>query len=239
MLPNDRDPLTLATRLERAALAVLTPGQPRADALAAAEHLIHPERFTDELGNARPTDALVIRHVAHCLRLEHASTVPSAPTHASADAALWQALLPASPIALSGLRDLLAHATTQTPDDPAPAIAQPARTTIEVWTETELCGLHALWWHAQRARDRDLLARVDRARAYLTEHIQPDNATNHPWAIHVFALAAARGGDGAADLFAQQLLHNCVVSTGLPDRRSAWILLDAALALRASAEPRA
>lgn len=64
--------------------------------------------------------------------------------------------------------------------------------------------------------------------------LQPDNATNHPWAIHVFAAIAADENNAHADLYAQSLLHNALIDGGEPDTFSALILLDAAHALSAS-----
>jgi len=61
-------------------------------------------------------------------------------------------------------------------------------TALEVWTETELSGLHALS-HVHRigrhATDK-IQVRMRRAVEFHLENTQPDNATNHPWAIHVF-----------------------------------------------------
>ena len=66
--------------------------------------------------------------------------------------------------------------------------------------------------------------------------LQPDNATNRPWAAHVFALLATRTGDPAATLHAQTLAHNCRVATGVPDRVSSLGLADAARARDAIVE---
>lgn len=106
---------------------------------------------------------------------------------------------------------------------------------IEVWTETELRGLHALWWHAHRTRNPHLASLVESSRRWLIDHIQPDNATNRPWGAHVFLLAGF-GTDNASHesrLFAETLIHNCQVTLGRADSLSAWILIDSARALRA------
>ncbi len=95
---------------------------------------------------------------------------------------------------------------------------------IEMWTEAELSGLHALWWHAQHSvaiRARCLLAAE-----WLIAEIQPDNATNRPWSMHVFAEMAI-GGNGDAGMYAQTLMHNCMVG-GSVDRFSACVMWDAA-----------
>lgn len=112
-----------------------------------------------------------------------------------------------------------------------PLFAQSRFTTIEVWTEAELCGLHALAGVArQRGRD-DLRRRASSCREWHVRHTQPDNATNRPWALHVFLL------DGGIDApesrhYAETLLSNAM-TTG-PEPLSAWILLDAASELEKS-----
>ncbi|MGP1272488.1 MAG: hypothetical protein ACTS22_04070 [Phycisphaerales bacterium] len=99
---------------------------------------------------------------------------------------------------------------------------------IEVWTEIELAAVHSAWalpgWRAAS----------ESAARWLLEEIQPDNATNLPWAAHVFAAIAARGNQEAR-LYAETLLHNCVVGRGRPDDLSALILLDSAALLRSAA----
>jgi hypothetical protein len=101
---------------------------------------------------------------------------------------------------------------------------------VEAWTEAELCGLHALWGLASRRGRDDWVRRCDRARDWHLENTQPDNATNRPWALHVFLLA----GTAEGRLYAETLLHNAVVTAGRPDLLSAWILLDAARRLDAA-----
>lgn len=99
--------------------------------------------------------------------------------------------------------------------------------TIEVWTETELACVHAAWSLGGPWRD------AARASAFwLLEHIQPDNATNHPWAVHAFAAFADETDNPELDLYAQSLLHNCMVTAGRPDTYSALILLHAARSLQ-------
>jgi len=112
-------------------------------------------------------------------------------------------------------------------DDTGPLIDRSAVVTIEVWTDAELAALHAL---SCLAADRNRPAWRDRANAardWHMEHTQPDNATNRPWALHVFRLA-----DTPESLhYAETLLHNCMAMTGTPDPLSALILLDSADAL--------
>lgn len=99
---------------------------------------------------------------------------------------------------------------------------------VEVWTETELSALHALSWLAVwSGRSADSARALDAA-AWHVEHLQPDNATNHPWGLHVFLwLERERPGLGAR-LTAETLLSNCQVSLGRPDLLSAYILRDSA-----------
>ncbi len=67
-------------------------------------------------------------------------------------------------------------------------------------------------WHAQAEAVRD----------WHIENTQPDNATNRPWALHVFLLAGSPEGRH----YAETLLHNALV-TG-PEPFCAWILMDVA-----------
>ena len=100
---------------------------------------------------------------------------------------------------------------------------------IEIWTETELSALHAAWWFGLEAPHWS--RRVFEAARWHVEHTQPDNATGLPWAIHVMVDLACTEADSGAELFAQTLLHNCLIDGGHPDRRAALILHDAASAL--------
>lgn len=100
---------------------------------------------------------------------------------------------------------------------------------IEVWTESELCGLHAL---ARLRRTRpdvgpDIARRLRTAILWHVEHTQPDNATHRPWAVHLFL----GHPDPEIDLYGQALLH-AYEAAGHEDRDAAWILLDAAREIR-------
>jgi hypothetical protein len=103
---------------------------------------------------------------------------------------------------------------------------------VEVWTEADLCGLHALGRLA-RARGRDDWAtRALAVAAWHVEHTQPDNATNRPWAVSVFLSLATPEGRS----YAETLVHNCLAMSGRPDPLSAWILADAARELELGGE---
>ncbi|TVQ62572.1 MAG: hypothetical protein EA378_04390 [Phycisphaerales bacterium] len=102
---------------------------------------------------------------------------------------------------------------------------------IEVWTEGELAALHALDRFARRQDSAGLRERIASAVRWHLAEIQPDNATNRPWAIHVFVRAGVVDGAIEALMHAQTMLHNCRVSLGHADRFSACLLEDAARAL--------
>ncbi|TVS07353.1 MAG: hypothetical protein EA423_04405 [Phycisphaerales bacterium] len=143
----------------------------------------------------------------------------------------WVALLDAAPLPqLTPEGPLL-------PEDPEEA--------IEVWSEHELAALHAAWWIARS--NNDLRNRIDAAVRWHTENLQPDNATNHPWAVHVFAEFALRTGDADARLHADTICSNYQVLQSQaarpiaeePEDRadlfSALIMLDASRAMRSAA----
>lgn len=114
-------------------------------------------------------------------------------------------------------------------------LEQGAFRAIETWTDAELSALHALWWIARDRGRPDLAARLDRARAWHLEHTQPDNATNRPWAVHLFALA----GTAECDHYAETLLHDAIALEGRPTALGGVLLHDAAEALAvADADPR-
>src|SRR5690606_29098807 len=175
--------------------------------------------FADELGHRRGVDApfLAWRRLA----AGDATVAPVAPAPGeSPDIAFWRAVVDRSVNI-----DRLAAAPSG--GDPAPIIPPGSIGAIEVWTEAELCSLHALWRIARLRGRGDLLARCLDAARWHVEHLQPDNATNHPWAIHVFVIAAHRLGGYEHELHAQTMLHNCQITLGRPDALSAHILLDA------------
>lgn len=133
---------------------------------------------------------------------------------------------------LIGRDDLLLAASAGLVSVPEPVAGEgsiqhrSADDVIELWTERELTMVHAAWllegW-------TDI---AERSARWLINEIQPDNATNLPWAVQVFASLSIQDGSAEARLYAETLLHNCMVSAGRPDPLSALILLDAARQLR-------
>lgn len=100
---------------------------------------------------------------------------------------------------------------------------------IEVWTEGELCGLHALA-RLRRIREDHAGAIARRLRSAIKWHLentQPDNATHRPWGVHLFL----GHPEPEVDLYGQTLLHG-FEAAGRGDRDAAWILRDAAREIR-------
>jgi len=199
-------------------------------------------RFNDEAGHRRAIDPIFLN-----FRLSRSAptatsqpSTPQPPIHADKpDIALWQQLLhitsgtKADPKERKNQPPVSTNSSTD--NTPRPATLADPSGTIEVWTETDLCALHALGWlaqlHTNTPTRSTLRNRVTLAVLWYLEHIQPDNATNHPWAVHLFAAESCRPTAphaAEADLFAQTLLHNAIVTMGRPDRISAHILADAA-----------
>ena len=115
---------------------------------------------------------------------------------------------------------------------PGPLFDQGLWLALEVWTATELAALHALWNLAARRPERpEWRQRAEAHRTWFLNEIQPDNATNRPWAIHVFLL----DGGPEASFYAETLLHNA--QTVGDDLLSGWILKDAAAELAKTLVP--
>ncbi len=163
------------------------------------------EPFRDELGQQRATD----RALVHAAAGTNEST-PLVPSD-RIDEQLWSAQTTA---AARALIDLAGDGPLHEPE---------GRGAIEVWSATEFCAIHALWSIGLANADAPCLARAIHAARWHVEHTQPDNATNTPWGIHVFALANPEDSH-EGDMLAQTLLHNCIVQEGYPDNRSALIL---------------
>ncbi len=186
--------------------------------------------FADEFGHRRPVDRPFI---AWLTEADHPTDTLGALVHAdSPDVALWAVLATVQPVPAPVLA---LHRRTDWRSNFDAGSLFPQRNesgpiAIEVWTEVELSSLHALAWLAGRDPSLRPLVR-DTARWHI-ENLQPDNATNHPWAVHVFAAIGVLDANPDASMYAQTLLHNCQVSQGRPDAFSALILRDSARALR-------
>ncbi|MDX2115397.1 MAG: hypothetical protein SFZ24_07215 [Planctomycetota bacterium] len=180
------------------------------------------EGFRDELGQHRPTDEPFLRWRAH-----RAGAAPRrlAVIPGALDAALWASLLGDGADAESLLGGVAGAERSEM--DRGSLLPRSMHRTIEVWTETELAALHALSWLGRTSGRSHLSARCRDAVVWHVEHLQPDNATNRPWSVHLFAEAGV-AGDLDAQMYAETLLHNCRVGLGRPDRLSAHICLDAA-----------
>ena len=135
------------------------------------------------------------------------------------DEVLWPAALPGAGPRLRAEADRLLAAR------PGASLADGAGfLALEVWTECELSALHALSRLVRADPTPARAARLEELRRWHLEHTQPDNATNRPWALHVFA----RARDPESALYAETLLHNVRASDARNEPLSRWILLDAA-----------
>jgi hypothetical protein len=101
----------------------------------------------------------------------------------------------------------------------------------EPWWANELLILHALQSFALQQGDASLEDPIRRCVELHIAEIQPDHATNEPWAIHAFA----RHPDG--QMTAETLLHAAMVNNGGSlNATSQLIVGDALQALEASRE---
>lgn len=104
---------------------------------------------------------------------------------------------------------------------------------IETWTESELSSLQAIAWTALRNRSKAIMARVKLAAAWLAREVQPDNATQRPWAAGLFIVRSMDASLSAGEqqeyaLYAHTLIENALVGREHPDTFSACILWDSA-----------
>lgn len=183
--------------------------------------------FADAMGNRRRVDRPLLAHLAHA---------KPGPTPALSDLdpeeGVWWALH--DPAALNAAAiDFTAH---------GPLFPTLRQRGIEWWTQAELSGVHALSILAQQRNDPAIAARVDRNAMWLLDEVQPDNATQWPWAVHVFATIAIQDHRApsvrtAARHYAQTLVHNAIVNTGSPDPFAACILWSSANWLESSIKP--
>lgn len=197
-----------ATRLRSIAASAIPPALLRGDADVISA-------FRDEMGNRLAVDDALLASALG----GSPPTLPSATS--TADLAIWSAALSNPP-----------HSPALAAGEGAPLLVHPTDATIEVWTESELSALHALWKLARRSGDAALRTRCIAAAIWHAENIQPDNATNHPWATHVFYAAGAAIDRWDLRHHADTLVHNALVG-GRVRVRSAVILLDSARELEA------
>lgn len=183
-------------------------GTPLLEERPAGEAAAWVREFRDSAGHRRAVDRFILSHAMK-------TRVPGPDISARIDEpwlALWKAVAEGADCDPRLERDTGAL---------YPGLHERA---IEVWTEGELCGLHALAWLATGKPKEE--RRLQDAARWLIENIQPDNATGHPWGVHVFAWLGQ--DDVEADMYAQTLLHNSMAGRSEPDVFSAVILWDAA-----------
>jgi len=177
---------------------------------------IDAANFTDERGNRRDIDQAFL---AALLNLPLAADAATGHKHVT-DLHLWHAAaMPTD--SREWIDDLVSTGRS------GPVFGEPFAGTVEVFTESQLCALHALLRLATRERSERWLSHAVRSCLWLIENIQPDNGTNHPWGAHVFIVVEAMGLTDSGIMYADAMLTNCQVHQGKPDRRSALILHDA------------
>jgi hypothetical protein len=144
---------------------------------------------------------------------------------------LWSAVLSGA-----GLDALLATGIRW--ENEGPLWSRDDWSAIEVWTEAELCSLHALFRAGRTAAASGeagwaeaVRRRIESAIAWHLEYTQPDNATNRPWATHAFLVVGGSVDRGAARMYAETLVHNTQAQASA-DPTCRWILADAARELR-------
>lgn len=161
-----------------------------------------------------------------------------APAHEGAldpDSRLWWLLVGAK----AGAAETIDSATRERrATDAGSVFPQGLYRTIEVWTESELSSLHALWWLGRTGLEPSARERMLAAARWHLDNTQPDNATNRPWGVQVFLDLARADDDADARLYAETLLHNATAANGVPEPFSAAILLDCADALELMLEDR-
>lgn len=163
---------------------------------------------------------------------ESRSAAEHDPSHSFAEYSLWGALSHPTRSLPADLADRLSRWARAESADFEALVPRAERSAIEVWTDAGLSALHSVTWIAALDHRPELSVQAERTARWLIEHIQPDNATNHPWAAHLFIVLAERDGNDDARLYAETLIHNCRVSRGVPDPLSAHILADSGAWLR-------
>lgn len=200
------------------------------------------EVFRDDFGHTRPVDEpffawrrsrSLTQHPGNQDSYQLTPETQRLHTYTSPDVQLWASL---TERAIEPDRILTGPLTTpetrQKFDEHALFGQQNGKVPIEVWTEQELSSAHALCWLSDTRSTPVIKSSLDRAAAWYMKTLQPDNATNHPWAIQLFIELSINEPSlelrSSAKLYAETLLHNCQVNLGKPDLLSAHILTDAA-----------
>lgn len=149
-----------------------------------------------------------------------------APKGAAVSAAIWSTF--ARSVAGD---DAASEALRQAIDELSPtALATTIDDNPEPWWQQEMLILHALHSFALRQNDGSLIDKTLDCAAFHLAEIQPDHATNEPWAVHAYASHA----DGA--ITAETLLHAAHMNGGGSlNAASRWIAADALAALEAFA----
>ncbi|MDP1661618.1 MAG: hypothetical protein Q8L55_06845 [Phycisphaerales bacterium] len=141
-------------------------------------------------------------------------------------------VLPCDATYAAGGRGLLGDWNDQPADTPQVATA--------VWTDRELCALHALWTRARSADPADRARwarRGHQACRWLLANKRDSVEVALPWSAHVWVLVSEseprEWGSGLgteARVYAENLLHGCLKGRERPGggRRAAWILWHAA-----------
>ena len=177
-----------------------------------AERLAFIGGFVGDYGHRRPVDAAFLA----CLLGLEGSGLAAGGSHAP-DVELWSMCARGDSTPLPPWLD-----------GSGPLTPGHQTTAIEIWTETELACLHALWRLARSRAEPRLRGRcLDAAEWHLRE-LHPDNVTGHPWGVHVFAELADMRNNPDAQVHAELMLHASMIDGGRPDRFSACVLIDAA-----------
>lgn len=181
--------------------------------------------FRDEAGHRRPVDAPLLAWLAG-VRWERGDAARGL------DVVLWDRLACGSARGPLGL-----FASGDGPLQGLEAV-RAGQVAIEVWTERELSAIQALWTLGVTAARADWRDRALRAARWCVRELQPDNATQHPWGLNAFVWLGA-SGEADADLYAQTLVVNATVGSGLPGRVAGLVMLAAGRSLELALGARA
>lgn len=183
--------------------------------------------FRDGEGNRRSVDGPLLSHMLGV-------QPPDLTQRASPEARAWATLARRDPTPTDGTIDWSGNGRLY------PSLASDG---IETWTEAELASLQAIAWLALHARSEVIMNRAVSAAAWLSREVQPDNATQRPWAAGFFIVRSMDASLSSREcqenaLYAHTLIENALVGREHPDRFSACILWDSAAWLEALAASR-